>query len=413
MKNKVLLLVGTWKLFGGKGDGIHIFEQDPLTGTLFELSQVTSTGNTSMLCITRDGRFVYAVDERKDLDGVYGRGGGVEAFSIDQNTMKLTSLNKQPSLGSCPSFVCVDNDSRFIAVSNHGTNPCMATTVVQNSDKTYAVRRIPDDSSVALFPISNNGTIMPCSSIFISRGPDLEQPAHCHSVAFSPNGKLLFSCDKGLSRIYIFRIDKEQGELVQMPGSPYICRHNSRTRHMAFHPFLPILFTSNEYEYSVTSYMCDFKSGQIHEVCTKSTDVDKFIAGRQLFPGTVDVRVHPNGRFIYVSNRTTNNGITSISINPINSEYENGTISIFSLTDEYGHMRLICRHPLRCGNPRSFELSPDGCFLYVAELDRDNITRYSINSKTGLLSDEMVVANIPSPSHLVFYNKSVKDCMKG
>lgn len=397
------LYVGTWKLFGGKGDGIYVYKQNPDDGSLAFVHRQDTVGNTSMLCISPDSRYLYAVDERKDFDGVYALGGGVESYGIEPKSQMMTLLSRQLSYGSCPAFISVSPNGDYAAVANHGTNPCMATRIVRSEDGTFSVKRVPDTASVVLFPIDPQGRIMPACDVFISEGEDPEKPAHCHSVYFSRDGKRLFACDKGLSRIYVFTIDKENNKLILENSSPYLCRKDSRTRHMAFHPERDLIFTSNEYEYSLSSYSVDHATGIIKELDSKSTIPGEFIQGRDIRPGTVDVRVHPNGRFVYVSNRTTNNGITSASSAPVTRDYPNGSIAIFGVDTSNGKLDLLAWQQLRCGNPRSFELSPDGRFLYVADLDRDTITKYEIDSDSGLLFSETVAAKVPSPSDLVFH----------
>merc|ERR1711907_151529 len=77
-----------------------------------------------------------------------------------------------------------------------------------------------------------------------------------------------------------------------------------------------------------------------------------------------DIKIHPNGRFLYASNRL-HNTIVCYEIQP------DGSLSYISHQDTLGE------------TPRSFCFSPDGRFIVVAHMHSHNVVSFQVNSTTG------------------------------
>ena len=90
------------------GGGVTVFSVNMSDGSL---TKVSETGrevddlNCDGMCASDDGRFVYAVNQTKDLGGKLGAGGGVAAFAINRQDGSLRHLNTLPSLGSIPELM--------------------------------------------------------------------------------------------------------------------------------------------------------------------------------------------------------------------------------------------------------------------------------------------------------------------
>ena len=76
--------------------------------------------NGGNLCISSDGRFLYATNEVNNLTGKLGAGGGVLAFAINRDDGSLTHLNTQLSMGVDPCFIVIDPTGSRVLVANHG-----------------------------------------------------------------------------------------------------------------------------------------------------------------------------------------------------------------------------------------------------------------------------------------------------
>jgi 6-phosphogluconolactonase len=99
--------------------------------------------------------------------------------------------------------------------------------------------------------------------------------------------------------------------------------------------------------------------------------------------GSADIRITPDGRFLYASNRLKNDGVGIYRIEP------DGKLSSVGYQATGTHPRNIC-------------VTPNGKFLLVACRDTNEIEIYKINSKTGLLKDTGNRVHLPKPVCVVF-----------
>jgi 6-phosphogluconolactonase len=87
------------------------------------------------------------------------------------------------------------------------------------------------------------------------------------------------------------------------------------------------------------------------------------------FAGSADIRATPNGRFLYASNRGNVNTLAIFRI------HKDGTLI------PVGHQSTLGK------SPRNFSIDPTGKFLLCENQNSDEVIIFSINPKTGLLTD--------------------------
>src|SRR5207244_12113417 len=116
-------------------------------------------------------------------------------------------------------------------------------------------------------------------------------------------------------------------------GSPALLTTPKGTgpRHLVFHPSKSIAYVANEQGGSVTAYALDPKAGTLSPVQTVST-LPKDFSGTN---ACAEVRVHPSGKFLYVSNRG------------------HDSIACFALADD-GKVSALGQEPTE-RTPRSFD----------------------------------------------------------
>ena len=81
-----------------------------------------------------------------------------------------------------------------------------------------------------------------------------------------------------------------------------------------------------------------------------------------------EIRVHPNGRFVYTANRVHN------------------SIAVFSRDTDTGELRLVELTPTGGDQPRNFNLTPDGEWLLCANQATDNLVAFKVDAATGRLT---------------------------
>lgn len=93
------------------------------------------------------------------------------------------------------------------------------------------------------------------------------------------------------------------------------------------------------------------------------------------------VVVHPNGKFVFTSNRGHN------------------SISVFSIADD-GELTLASNETAAGAikNPRDFDVDEDGKYLVVANQESNSATVLQIDSATGKLSAKSSLEGLQSPA---------------
>jgi 6-phosphogluconolactonase len=355
----------------GSDGGIHVFEVDP-TGTLKYLSSTSPELNAGYICIAPNGRYLYSTDERTDFGHKKGAGGGIVSFSVDPLTGSLAQLNATPSMGSFPAYISINKAGSQILTSNHGGYEPVTQIAYDTSGA--SLRILYDDSSISLFPIGGDGVARMASDVEVLERPHPADPndtgaaalfrtsAHAHSVNFVPRTPFALVCDKGMDRVYVYRVGESRLERVFAYDAP----PRSAPRHSAFHPTRPYVFIINELQPTLSSLSIDRASGELRPISTVPTVNGEFAKVAENM--CADVNVHPNGRFVYGSTRGSN------SIAVVRVDEATGNLTLIDVVSSGGQ------------TPRGFRIGPSGEFLFACNQDSGDIVTFRIDPDTGRLT---------------------------
>lgn len=346
------LLVGTYTQKGSKG--IYLFHLDTTTGKLKEMSHTDNISNPSFLAISKDKQFVYAVNEDKI--------GSVSTFSFDATKNKLQFLNKVATKGADPCHISISPDGQNVFVSNYSGGSL-------TSFHRFADGRL---SNAQQF-IQNSG-----SSVDATR----QTNAHVHSSFFSPDGKWLFVNDLGLDQIQIYPYQSNIHPPLNKEAVTIIsAKPGAGPRHLSFSNNGQLVYILEELTGSISVY--EFKKGVAKLVQRDFTHPIDF----KDHPGSADIHLSPDGKFIYASNRGIENNIVQYQIN------SKGLLNVASkkYTPSGG---LI---------PRNFTISSDGKWLLVANQESNNIVVFKRNLQTGNLTKMPASAAVSMPVCLILY----------
>lgn len=139
-------------------------------------------------------------------------------------------------------------------------------------------------------------------------------------------------------------------------------------RHLDFHPTKPWVYVSLERESKLFMYKLD--NGRITSDAMFSKDTVqnmKNLGPRQLAGG---IHVHPNGRFVYVSNR--NDTAIDFKGKKIFPGGEN-TIVVYAINQTTGEPTAIQFVDTRKIYPRTFSIDPDGRLMTVHHVEAVNV----------------------------------------
>lgn len=306
----------------GKGGGIELLAFDRDTGTLTALETVPGPRNPSYLAISPRGDRLYAVEELDPASGPE-----LYTYSLDREAGTTVLLSRVALPGSAACHVSTDRDTRFVFVSNFVSGDLVVYRLVDG---------VPEGKPQV-----------------ISRPPG----AHGHCALMAPDGETLLFCDAGNYTLAGYRLGADG--LDPEPVFELKAPEGSFTRHIAIAP--------------------DGQSVLVAHELTETLGIARFAEGGLAYAGIVSalppdwtgkstgaaVRIHPNGRTGYMSNRG-HNSIVTATTDPV--EF---TLQPRAWTPTGGDI------------PRDFALDPTGRWLIVANQNSNNLVVFPVDPKTG------------------------------
>ena len=338
--------------------GISMGGFDPIIGDVNLIDIFKKIENPSFLIFDHNRKFLYAVNEIDNFGGK--KSGSVSAFKIDEKSGQITFLNTQPSMGAHPCHFTADRSGKFILVSNY------------------------TGGNVAVLPVSADGKLgAPVDMVqHTGKGPNAarQESAHAHSVNLSPDNRFAFVCDLGMDKIMVYRFNQDSGKLTPADQPYFKTAPGAGPRHFTFSKDGSHAFVVNELNSTLTSMTYEKANGILTEIQTITTLPERFSGENTC----ADIHIHPNGNFIYASNRG------------------NDTIAVFSIEKVTGALRLIQNQSVEGKTPRNFAIHESGKFLVAANQNSNTITVFSLDPETGKLSNTGKSIPINKPVCILF-----------
>lgn len=390
MKKKSFCFVGAWeKTYGGNdgNGGIYVFEMNE-DGSLTQVDRVNDELAIGYVSVSPDGKNLYGINETKKYTNTDMYGGSVLAYEVNQETGKLTFINTTPTVGVFPCFLTMTNDGTHLIATNYGSMDTLVHSV-RKEDGSYELVRTFDEGSVVMLPVNADGSVGKVSSLTVhtktSVDPIRQISVHPHSVNVDPKDQFAMVCDRGGDRIYSYRIDKKENMLV--PCNEFKTKEATGPRHLAFHPTKDLFFAVSELLPYIASYSFDRATGDIKEINMISVEPEKYVPKdyNSFLACThpADVHVHPNGKFVYSSNRM------------------HDSITTFSIDEETGALTYVENTASRGLTPRTFGIDPSGKYMLVANQDTNTIYTFALG-EDGSLAPTGSVAYADQPVCIKF-----------
>ena len=345
----LLVFVGA---YAGKPDeGISVYTMCDKTGALIPTSVLGGQKNPSFLEVHPNGKFLYAVNEIGNFKGEKNNG-AISAYSLDAGTGKLELLNQQPTKGAAPCHVSISKDGKSALVANYTSG------------------------SVISYKISKDGTLSKPVSFYQHEGSSVtprQKGPHGHAINLSPDNKFAFASDLGLDKILIYKFNSKSAKLT--PHTDADLPPGSGPRHFAISQDAKFAYSLNEMTSTITAFKLNAKKGELTTGQTLST----LPTGYKGHNSTAEIRIHPNGKFLYSSNRG------------------HDSIAVFRIHPELGTLTPLQEQKTGGKTPRNFNITPNGKFLVAANQNSHDIIVHSIDTETGLLSQTEHRVETPKP----------------
>jgi 6-phosphogluconolactonase len=333
--------------------GIYVFRMRPSDGGL-TLVQVVEIPNPSYLALDPPVRHLYSVNEMTK--------GGVSAYVINQANGMLTPLNTLvPTNGQDTTHLSVQPSGRYLFAASYTSGD-------------FQVFQILGDGSIGAmtdnFQSVGNGT---------GPNPARQEGPHAHQIITDLDGNHVFGVDLGADKVNVWNLDAGTGKLIAntVPFAPIAS--GSGPRHMAFHPDRQHAYVLSELASSVTVFDYDRVRAAFIWKQTISTLPPDFTGTNT----TAEIRIHPNGRFLYNTNRGHN------------------SVTMFEIEPDSGELEVIGWESTRGQWPRGMNIDPSGNFLYAANQNTDNVAVFRIQLANGRLRFSTLI-NTPTPVDVEF-----------
>lgn len=300
---------------------VVLLELNDETGELSARGSWPLSGEPGALTLAPDGRTLFVAMRST---------GRLASCRVDQATGFLEPLGEVEA-GEDPAHLSVDPTGQYL----------LAAYYVAAKVTVHAVR---PDGTLAAAPLQEVATA-----------------DKAHAIVFDPGGRFAYVPHTGPSQVFQFEWNGGPRPLAPLEPGWLQRPDRSGPRHVAWHPRRPIAYINNEQGNSVTAYRVE-ANGTLTAGQTASTLPADFHGEN----ATAEIKVHPTGRWLYVSNR--------------------GHDSLARLTLEESGERLTWSEctPTEA-TPRSFDLSPDGRYLLSAGERSGALAVYRVDDSSGEL----------------------------
>ena len=353
-----LVFIGTYTGGTTNSKGIYAFRFDEKTGALTPLGLKAETRSPSFLAASPDGKVLHAVNEIHDYNGTTA--GSITSYTVDAKTATLTPLGVESTGGSDPCHVQCDRTGKVVAVANYS------------------------GGNFAVLPIGPGGKPGASTALLggTGSGPDKQrqQGPHAHEVVFDPSNRYLLEADLGLDKILVYRFDAASGKVTPNDPPSVSLVPGSGPRHLAFHPNGKFVFTINEMASTITTLTWDGAKGALAMQGSQSTLPEGFKGNSS----TAEIQVHPNGRFLYGSNRG------------------HDSIAVFSIAAD-GTLKAVEHESTRGKTPRHFTLDPSGRWLIAGNQGSGTLSVFAVDQSTGALTPTGGLAEVGAPVCVLFW----------
>lgn len=347
-QNKVNLLVGTYTN-SCDSKGIYVYEFDTNSGESKLKNTSESTVSPSYLSVSVDNKLVYAVNEN-------GAESTVSAFGYEPKSGKVVFLNKQNAMGADPCYLI--NDGENVITANY------------SGGNISVFKKTAEGISEAKQVIQHTG-----KGVNAQR----QEGAHVHMVYFSPDKKYVLSNDLGLDKVFIYNYNPtSKDKVLTLKGSVDV-KSGSGPRHLTFSKDGKFVYLIQELDATLTTFSYE-KNGSLKLIAETSILPKDFKGGT----GAAAIKISPDGKFLYVSDRVDANNISVYKI------LKNGNIELQEQISTLGK------------GPRDFSIDPTGNFLLVGHQYTNNIVVFKRDKVTGKLTDTGKRIELCAPVCLVF-----------
>ena len=328
-------------LYAAAGPELATYDVGATNGTLIKRSSVTLPFAVQYVWHHPSTRFLYAAWS----NGMQGDRHGITAYRIDTTTGALMPHGQPIEIRHRPVHLTLDANATHVLVAYN--NP----------------------SSLSVHNLNADGTL----------GSEVKQPApidggiYAHQIRVHPSNRMVVMVtrgngpapnrpeDPGALKIYSYKDGIVTNRQSIAPGGGY----GYQPRHVDFHPTQPFMFLNLERQNQLQVYRTvNGESVEPKALFTKDSLDHQAASKPQQMTGAI--HVHPNGRFVYISNRAS--GTTPVDGKPVWEGGEN-TIGVYAIDQKTGEPVRIQNVDSGGMHARTFTLDSVSELLVAANMN--------------------------------------------
>ena len=321
--------------------------------------------------------------------------GDIAVFRVDGSTGGIERVARYPA-GDAVMPMALSSDARVLHAATRGAKRSIVTYAVDSKSGELAhVRTAFIESSLAYVSLTpyNDwllGASYGESSVSVYRADSLmnaeAEPrqvidgiVHAHAVIASSDGRYAYATSLGSDTVYCFAIVREANdarlELVQKLD----VESGFGPRHLRFSPDEKTLYVSSEFRATLAVFSRDADTGtlslrsvaprapalaHLNDGCVRTAQIDPATAASLVWGA--DFQITPDGRFLYVAERTSSR-LLGYRIT------REGSLDYTGYTDTETQ-------------PRGFRIDPSGRFLVACGEKSSHVAVYAIDTDSGALT---------------------------
>src|SRR5690554_5499509 len=353
MDQSYLFILGTYT--ENEAEGINLIKFDPVQGQMEVVAVASDIENPSFVISNKNENLVFATEETGGEQG-----GKVTSYRLDKSALTLEKIGSVYTKGNSPCHLSLDPSEKFLVVSNYSGGNVTAVPVDAEGNLSQDVQVIQHQGG--------------------SINPGRQQAPHVHSAVFHPQENKVFVADLGTDKVMVYDFGQNSSQpLNPSEKSSFNVAAGSGPRHMAFNQEGDRIYVVHELTGEIGVY--DFKNGEVSHLETHTLFPEDF-SGEL---GAAEVRISPDGNFLYASNRGDVNNITVFQI-------------------EEGGLSKVQDMPSQGLAPRNFAITPDGKYLLCGNQNSDKLVVFKRNEQNGFLEPISTTLSVKKPVYLYFLN---------
>jgi 6-phosphogluconolactonase len=337
-------VTGKTVYYASVGPELTLYDVDVADAALQKKSTVSLPVNVQYAWPHPSKQYLYVVSSNGGPGGLVGDTHLANAFRVDPASGALTPHGEPRSLPSRPIHTSVDRAGEYLLTAFNG--PSNATVHRINRDGSIGdLVSQPEKLDTGIYGHQILTTPQNQTAIFVARGNN--------AAGGKPE-------DPGALKVYGFK----SGALTNMASIQPGTGLGFGPRHLDFHPTQPWVYVSIERQNKLYAYalQADGVLGR-DPLFMKETLADpKNVKPAQ---GAGPIHVHPNGRFVYITNR--NAGLVDFDGKKVSNGGESN-VAVFSIDQQTGEPTQIQTIDGLGNHLRNFGIDPSGRLLVATTI---------------------------------------------